>query len=61
MSTFWVALALAVCLIALLACIIIDRRPYRPGKFNLIPIMIVLVIACLVLGRFLLKLTTGIG
>jgi hypothetical protein len=61
MSTLWVALGLAFCLVALVVCIILDRRPYRPGKFNFIPIMIVLVIAILVLGRFLLKLTTGIG
>jgi hypothetical protein len=61
MSIVLTALGLALCLVGLLVCITLDRRPYRPGKFNYIPIMIVLVIASLVLGRFLLTLTTGIG
>ena len=60
MSTIATALGLVFCLVALGVCIFLDRRPYRPGKFNYIPFMIVLLIAILVLGRYLLTLTTGI-
>jgi len=60
MSTVPTALLLALCLVALGVCIFLDRRPYRPGKFNFIPVMIVLTIATFVLGRYLLTLTMGI-
>ena len=35
---------------------VLDRRPYRPGKLNYIPLMIICLAACLVLGRHLLGL-----
>lgn len=50
---------LAVCLLVLVFAIILDRRPYRPGKLNYIPIMIIALAAILVLGRHLLTLLTG--
>jgi hypothetical protein len=46
--------ALAGCVLVLVVAIILDRRPYRPGKFNYIPLMIVALAAILVLGRHLL-------
>jgi hypothetical protein len=48
--------ALAVCLIVLTVAVVLDRRPYRPGKLNYIPIMIIALAASLVLGRHLLSL-----
>src|SRR5205814_9824703 len=48
--------ALAACLLALIAAVALDRRPYRPGKRNYVPIMIIAVAASLVLGRHLLSL-----
>ncbi|HEU0154786.1 MAG TPA: hypothetical protein VFQ82_01870 [Stellaceae bacterium] len=48
--------ALGACLIVLAVAIVLDRRPYRPGKFNYIPLMIVCLAAFLVLGRHLLAL-----
>ena len=48
--------ALAACLLVLTVAVALDRRPYRPGKRNYVPIMIVAVAACLVLGRHLLSL-----
>jgi hypothetical protein len=50
------AAGFAACLVALAAAAIVDRRPYRPGKPNLVWLMIVLVAACLILGRHLLTL-----
>ena len=50
---------LAVCLIVLLVAVVLDRRPYRPGKLNYIPIMIIALAASLVLGRHLLTLLTA--
>ena len=50
--------ALTACAVALSTAIALDRRPYRPGKLNYIPIMIVCLAACLVLGRHLLALLT---
>ena len=35
---------------------VLDRRPYRPGKLNYIPLMIICLAACLVLVRHLLTL-----
>ena len=48
--------ALAACLLVLTVAVAFDRRPYRPGKRNYIPIMIVGLAASLVLGRHLLSL-----
>ena len=45
--------ALGACLLALAVAIVLDRRPYRPGKRNYIPIMIIALAASLVLGRHL--------
>jgi hypothetical protein len=44
------------CLLVLTVAIVLDRRPYRPGKRNYIPIMIVALAASLVLGRHLVSL-----
>ena len=49
-------IALGVCVLLLVLAIVLDRRPYRPGKFNYIPLMIICLAACLVLGRHLLTL-----
>jgi hypothetical protein len=49
--------ALGACTVLLIVAIVLDRRPYRPGKLNYIPLMIVCLAACLVLGRHLLSLT----
>jgi hypothetical protein len=43
-------------LLLLIVAIVLDRRPYRPGKRNYIPIMIIALAASLVLGRHLLSL-----
>ena len=48
--------ALGACLLLLAVAIALDRRPYRPGKRNYIPIMIIAVAGSLVLGRHLLSL-----
>jgi hypothetical protein len=48
--------ALGACLLVLAVAVALDRRPYRPGKGNYIPIMIVAVAGILVLGRHLLSL-----
>jgi hypothetical protein len=48
--------ALGACLLMLAVAVVLDRRPYRPGKRNYVPIMIVAVAAGLVLGRHLLSL-----
>jgi hypothetical protein len=40
----------------LAVAVALDRRPYRPGKRNYVPIMIVTVAAILVLGRHLAAL-----
>ena len=47
--------ALCACLLVLVVAIALDR-PYRPGKRNYVPIMIVALAASLVLGRHLLSL-----
>jgi hypothetical protein len=44
------------CALLLAVAVVLDRRPYRPGKLNYIPLMIICVAACLVLGRHLLTL-----
>jgi hypothetical protein len=48
--------ALVLCLILLLALVIVDRRPYHPGKLNPIPLMVIVAIACIVLGKRLIDL-----
>jgi hypothetical protein len=48
--------ALGACLLVLMVAVALDRRPYRPGKPNYIPMMIVALAASLVLGRHLLTL-----
>jgi flagellar biosynthesis protein FliQ len=50
------SVALAGCALVLVVAIILDRRPYRPGKLNYIPLMIIALAAILVLGRHLLTL-----
>jgi len=49
-------IALAACVVLLIVAILLDRRPYRPGKLNYIPLMIIALAVCLVLGRHLLTL-----
>ena len=49
-------IALAACVVLLIVAILLDRRPYRPGKLNYIPLMTIALAACLVLGRHLLIL-----
>ena len=49
-------LALGACVVLLVVAVVLDRRPYRPGKLNYIPLMIICLAACLVLGRNLLTL-----
>jgi hypothetical protein len=49
-------LALSACAVVLIVVVFLDRRPYRPGKLNYIPLMIICLAACLVLGRHLLAL-----
>jgi hypothetical protein len=44
---------LGACLLVLAVAV---ARPYRPGKRNYVPIMIIAVAASLVLGRHLLSL-----
>jgi hypothetical protein len=48
--------ALGVCLLVLTVAVVLDRRPYHPGKRNHIPIMIIALGASLALGRHLLSL-----
>ncbi len=50
------SLALALCLILLAVAVVLDRRPYRPGKRNFVVLMIIALAASLVLGRHLLTL-----
>lgn len=48
--------ALGACLLVLIIAVVLDRRPYRPGKRNYIPIMIIALAVSLILGRHLLAL-----
>ena len=50
--------ALGECILVLIVAIVLDRRPYRPGKHNYVPLMIIAIAASLVLGRHLLALIT---
>ena len=56
MGLIQTSIALAICLILLAVAIILDRRPYRPGKLNYVPAMIIALAGVLVLGRHLLGL-----
>jgi hypothetical protein len=47
---------LALCVGLLAVAVILDRRPYRPGQLNYIPLMIFCLAASLVVGRHLLAL-----
>ena len=47
---------LGACLLVLIVAVALDRRPYRPGKRNYVPVMIIAVAGILVLGRHLLSL-----
>jgi hypothetical protein len=48
--------ALGACLLVLTLAVVLDRRPYRPGKRNYIPVMIIALAVSMVLGRHLLSL-----
>ncbi len=48
--------ALGLCLLILATAIVLDRRPYQPGKRNFIMLMIVALAASLILARHLLTL-----
>ena len=48
--------AMGACLLVLIVAVVLDRRPYRPGKRNYVPIMIIALAASLVLSRHLLTL-----
>ena len=50
------SVALGTCVVLLIVAVVLDRRPYRPGKLNYIPLMIICLAACLLLGRHLLTL-----
>lgn len=50
------SVALAICGVVLGIAVVLDRRPYRPGKLNYIPLMIIALAAGLVLARHLLGL-----
>ena len=43
--------ALGACLLVLMVAVALDRRPYRPGKRNYIPIIIVALAASLARAR----------
>jgi hypothetical protein len=49
-------LALALSLLVLAIAVVLDRRPYRPGKHNSIPLMIIALAAALLFARHLLSL-----
>jgi hypothetical protein len=50
------SVAFGACVAVLIVAVVLDRRPYRPGRLNYIPLMIICLAACLVLGRHLLTL-----
>lgn len=50
------AAALAACLLLLATAVALDRRPYRPGRLNYVPLMILACAASLILLRHLLGL-----
>jgi hypothetical protein len=56
MGVIATAAALAGCLVALAIAVILDRRPYHPGKRNYVMLMILALAASLFLARHLLTL-----
>lgn len=50
------SVVLGACFLLLTGAIVLDRRPYRPGKPNYVPVMIIVLAASLVLGRHLISL-----
>jgi hypothetical protein len=57
---FATSAGLAVCVLVLTFAVVLDRRPYYPGKLNYVPFMIIALAASLVLTRHLLTLLTDI-
>lgn len=57
---FATSAGLAACSLVLTFAVVLDRRPYYPGKPNYIPIMIIAVAASLVLTRHLITLLVDI-
>lgn len=58
MGPFATSAALGISILVLVGAVALDRRPYRPGKRNYIPLMIVALAASLALARHLLALLT---
>ena len=56
MGIFETSLALALSLVVLVIAVVLDRRPYRPGRRNFIMLMIIALAASLLLARHLLTL-----
>ena len=56
MSLGFTIAGLVLSLGALAGALFLDRQPYRPGKINLVPLMILCLAAALVLARHLLAL-----
>ena len=52
--------ALGLSLVVLTVAIVLDRRPYRPGKRNYIPVMIIALTAILALARHLIGLISNV-
>ncbi|MBO0738253.1 MAG: hypothetical protein J2P48_17045 [Alphaproteobacteria bacterium] len=48
--------AFGLCALVLGAAIVLDRRPYTPGKLNYVPLMIICAAALLLFARHLLTL-----
>ncbi len=48
--------ALGLCLLMLAIAVVLDRRPYRPGKRNYIMLMVIALAASLIFVRHLLTL-----
>ena len=48
--------ALGLCLLMLAIAVVLDRRPYRPGKRNYIMLMVIALAASLIFARHLLTL-----
>ena len=48
--------ALGLCLLMLVIAVVLDRRPYRPGKRSYIMLMVIALAASLIFARHLLTL-----
>ncbi len=48
--------ALGLCLLMLAIAVVLDRRPYRPGKRSYIMLMVIALAASLIFARHLLTL-----